>query len=146
KIDFGFVEGGLQTLKNIPDPISIYHLGWAPEAAQTQKVATPIPSATARGLPLLEIGELKTISGGDEVTALTAGLIAEIRNFLGHQTAIAVVSGGDSKADFVLEGSVRASGKRLRLTFALLEGLNRRQIWSERYDRTLDDLFELEDE
>jgi class 3 adenylate cyclase/tetratricopeptide (TPR) repeat protein len=146
KIDFGFVEGGLQTLKNIPDPISIYHLGWAPEAGETRKIATPIASAAARGLPLLAIGELKTISGGDEVTALTAGLIAEIRNFLGHQTAIAVVSGGDSKADFVLEGSVRASGKRLRLTFALLEGLNRRQIWSERYDRTLDDLFELEDE
>jgi adenylate cyclase len=145
KIDFGFIEGGLQTLKNIPDPISIYHLGRVSELRQIEKATIPVASA-AKGLPLLAIGELRNISGGDEVEALTAGLIADIRNALGHQTAISVISGGDNKPDFILEGSVRASGKRLRLAFALLEGANRRQIWSERYDRTLDDLFDLEDE
>jgi adenylate cyclase len=146
KIDFGFVEGGLQTLKNIPDPISIYHLGRASVPGETRKASTPAGAGPAKALPLLAIGELRNISGGDEVEALTAGLIADIRNALGHQTAIAVVSGGDRTADFVLEGSVRASGRRLRLAFELLEGANRRQIWSERYDRTLDDLFDLEDE
>ena len=148
KIDFGFVEGGPQMLKNIADPISIYHLGGAGAPKRTEMVVRPEPSAGTKGLPKLAIGELRNINGGADVDALTAGLIEDIRNIFGQQTSIAVIAGGEGSrmADFVLEGSVRASGKRLRLAFALLEGTSRRQIWSERYDRTLDDLFDLEDE
>ena len=48
--------------------------------------------------------------------------------------------------DFRLEGSVRAVGSRLRLTFSLFDAAHASQAWSERYDRELDDVFDLEDE
>ena len=47
---------------------------------------------------------------------------------------------------YVLEGSVRKSGSRVRITAQLIDGRNGRHIWAERYDRDLDDIFALQDE
>jgi adenylate cyclase len=148
KIDIGFTDGGVQALKNIEDPIAVYHVGGAQALRAAEKEKAPKRSGSAGKLLTVAVHELKTIGGGDEAAELAEGLIEDIRDGLGRQTALAVTVGGEGtgEADFVLEGSVRDSGKRLRLSFALLEGANRRQVWSERYDRTLDDVFELQDE
>jgi adenylate cyclase len=145
KIDIGFTDGGAQALKNIEDPIIIYHVGQG-AAAQSAKQAAASKPVTGSGAATVAIGEIRSIGGGEEAVELAQGLLEDIRDGLGHHTALSVVAGGEGAADFMLEGSVRASGKRLRLSFALLEGANRRQVWSERYDRTLDDVFELQDE
>lgn len=148
KLKIGFVDGGVQELKNIEDPIAIYHLcaEGAPNVAPSR--AAPKRASAAAGPPTVAVGELRTIGANEEAAALAEGLIDDIRDGLGRFSALGVISGGVGAGDpdFVLEGSVRASGSRLRLTFALLEGANRRQVWSERYDRTLDDIFELQDE
>jgi TolB-like protein len=98
---------------------------------------------------------LKVISGDEEIVSLAEGLHEDIIGGLTKQTAIAVVSrlGIDNatssdldSADFRLEGSVRAVGERLRLSFALFDATSQSQAWSERYDRQLDDIFDLEDE
>jgi TolB-like protein len=47
---------------------------------------------------------------------------------------------------YVLEGSVRKSGKRVRITVQLIDSLNGKHVWAERYDRILDDVFDLQDE
>jgi tetratricopeptide (TPR) repeat protein len=54
--------------------------------------------------------------------------------------------GTEAGADFRLEGSVRAAGRRLRMSFTLFDVASQSQVWSERYDRQLDDIFDLEDE
>jgi tetratricopeptide (TPR) repeat protein len=54
--------------------------------------------------------------------------------------------GDPTGADFVLKGSVQAAGKRLRLSFGLEEGGSATQVWTQRYDRQLDDVFGLQDE
>ena len=148
KIDIGFTDGGVQTLKNIVDPIAVYHVGGALSLPAAEKEKAPKRSGSAGELPTVAIHELKIISGGEEAADLAVGLIEDLRHGLGHQAAIALIADGDGtgEADFVLEGSVRASGKRLRLSFSLFEGANRHQVWSEHYDRTLDDIFELQDE
>ena len=146
KIDIGFTDGGVRALKNIEDPIAVYHVGGAqaPPPAETETV--PKRSGSAGMLPTVAVHELKIIGGGEASADLAEGLIEDIRDGLGRQTALAVTAGGEGEADFVLEGSVRDSGKRIRLSFALLEGAKRHRVWSERYDRTLDDVFELQDE
>ncbi|GIT09761.1 MAG: hypothetical protein CM1200mP30_33910 [Pseudomonadota bacterium] len=48
--------------------------------------------------------------------------------------------------DYVLEGSVRKAGPRVRITVQLIDSSKGSQIWSERYDRKLDDIFDLQDE
>lgn len=148
KLDIGFTDGGVRALKNIEDPIAIYHVGRGQAARTAEKSASPKRVAAAAGPPSVAVGELRSIGGNEEAAELAEGLIDDIRNGLGRHSAVTVISGGvgAGNPDFVLEGSVRAAGKRLRLSFALLEGANRRQVWSERYDRTLDDVFELQDE
>ena len=89
---------------------------------------------------------IRLISGDDEVKALAEGLTDAIGDALGHQTALTVKSGDPAGADFVLKGSVQAAGKRLRLSFGLEEGASATQVWTQRYDRQLDDVFGLQDE
>ena len=136
--DISFVNGGAQKLKNIEDPVAIYHVGPAG--------AAPPPIAAIPQKPVVAVQAIRLISGDDEVKALTEGLTDAIGDALGHQTALTVKSGAPAGADFVLKGSVQAAGKRLRLSFGLEDGASATQIWTQRYDRQLDDVFGLQDE
>ena len=89
---------------------------------------------------------IRVISGDDDVKALVEGLSEGIGGALARSTAIAVTTGVRSSAEFLLKGSVQAVGKRLRLTFILEEVASSTQVWTERYDRQLDDVFGLQDE
>lgn len=154
KLDLLFVDGGTQELKNIIDPVAIYHMAAAPDAvsdvgAAVASAAAPAAKAgPASERPTVAVTALKVISGDEEIQSLAAGLREDIVGGLAKQTAIAVIGAdeADAAADFRLEGSVRAAGQRLRLSFTLLDTANRSQVWSERYDRQLDDIFDLEDE
>lgn len=148
KIDIGFTDGGVQELKNIEDPVSVYYVGGAQAPQPVKPEVAEIRPVSANAVPTVAIHELKTIGGGDEVAELAEGLIEDLRDSIGRQKALTVIDGGSEtvESDFVLEGSVRGSGKRVRLSFTLLEGATRHQFWTERYDRSLDDIFELQDE
>jgi len=138
--DISFVNGGAQKLKNIEDPVAIYHVGLAGAAPP------PPPIAAIPQKPVVAVQAIRLISGDDEVKALTEGLTDAIGDALGHQTALTVKSGDPVGADFVLKGSVQAAGKRLRLSFGLEDGASATQVWTQRYDRQLDDVFGLQDE
>jgi adenylate cyclase len=142
--DIRFVDGGAQKLKNIEDPVAIYHVGPAGTAAPTA-AASPAVSTLAQK-PVVAVPAIRLISGDDEAKALTEGLTDAIGDALARQTALTVRSGNAAGADFVLRGSVQAAGKRLRLSFGLEEGVSATQVWTQRYDRQLDDVFGLQDE
>ena len=65
--------------------------------------------------------------------------------FKGGQESISQI-GRELKVDTVLEGSVRKSGKRLRITAQLINAADGYHIWSERYDREMEDIFDLQDD
>ena len=65
--------------------------------------------------------------------------------YKGHATDVKQV-GRDLGVRYVLEGSVRKSGQRVRITSQLVDALTGNHIWSERYDRELADIFALQDE
>ena len=142
--DIRFVDGGSQKLKNIEDPVAVYHVGPGGDAAPPAPAAATV-SGTAEK-PVIAVQPIRLISGDEEVKALAEGLTAAITDALGHQTALSVRSGDPGGTDFVLKGSVQAAGKRLRLSFGLEEGSSATQVWSQRYDRQLDDVFGLQDE
>ena len=56
------------------------------------------------------------------------------------------MAGQELGAHYVVTGSVRRSGNRIRVTAELEDAFDGRQVWSGRYDRELDDLFEVQDE
>jgi len=160
KLDLTFVAGGAQRLKGIIDAVPVYHLsgrggraadGGAAVLAAGRTAATRVREADAP--PTVAVSLLKVISGDQEIRSLVEGLREDILGGLAKMTAIAVLGGeagsapeGDGGADFRLEGSARAAGRRLRLSFTLFDAASRSQVWSERYDRELDDIFDLEDE
>ncbi len=157
KVAASFAFDGERELKNVADPVAVYHMNMGEDRAPGErKTGAAKPKAGANAdRPSVAVLPFKIISGGDETASLAEGLHEDIIDGLTKQTAIAVVSsvGADSAtaldldgADFRLEGSVRASGERLRLSFTLFDSAGQSQAWSERYDRNLDDIFDLEDE
>ena len=74
-------------------------------------------------------------------------VIARNSTFVYKGTAVDVREvARELKVDYVLEGSVRKAGPRVRITVQLIDSRSGSQIWSERYDRKLDDIFDLQDE
>ncbi len=144
KLDLRFVDGGERQLKNIEDPINIFHLQTGADAPTVERAAT---STGRGGKPKIAMREIKVIGGGDdELAELADGLRIDITDGLTRQTGLSVAGHGDADVDFALEGSARSAGRRLRLSFTLTDLSRNAQVWSERFDRTMDDLFDLEDE
>jgi adenylate cyclase len=126
--------------------------------------AAPVPSAGVRkpevSICVLPFGNM---SGDPEQEYFSDGITEDIITDLGKVSALSIVSrnlafsfkgakggvgdiGRQTKATFVLVGSVRKSGERVRITAQLVNAANEAQVWGERYDRDLKDIFALQDE
>jgi TolB-like protein len=164
KLELGFVDMGTQTLKNIPDPVRVYRVVAqkdetpSTETASQQQVKLPLPAKPSLAvLPFVNLSadsKQDYFSDGltmDIMTALVRipglFLISEISMFsyksqaptvreLGHQLGVS----------HVLDGGVRKAGDRVRITARLIETASGRQVWAERYDRKIDDIFAVQDE
>ena len=155
KVGGPFAFLGNHELKNIPAPVPVYSVGATTRAAVTPDQPAASRAAAVKPRPTVVVMPLQVISGGDDINSLACGLYQDILGSLTKQTALDVIGGarheGEASTphptgDFQLEGSIRAVGNRLRLSFTLLDGVGRRQLWSEHYDRQLSEVFELEDE
>jgi adenylate cyclase len=156
KLDLLFLDGGSQRLKNIDDPVNVYHLGEAGEAPQAAPQITLAQKPQAQGQtrpsdekPRVAVGAIKIVGGDDETEVLAEGLRDVILGGLARQAALIVAATDEQEApdaDFLLEGGIRAAGNKLRLTFTLKDNAKGAQVWTERYDRTAEDIFDLEDE
>jgi adenylate cyclase len=151
-----FSDLGQQELKNIAEPITAF--GWGMTTAQA--VASPLPLPDK---PSIAVLPFENMSGDPEQEYFSDGITEDIitalskfrwffvtaRNstFTYKGTAIDIKQvGRELGVRYVLEGSVRKGGNRVRITAQLIEAETGNHIWAERYDRELDDIFELQDE
>ncbi|MGE0255641.1 MAG: adenylate/guanylate cyclase domain-containing protein [Alphaproteobacteria bacterium] len=149
-----FVDGGVQQLKNIADPVPVYHVRPSLDGldgGSAPRLSLPSKSEGRRVAPERQMVTVRplTASGDSDATFLVGGLREGITDSLARHTAIAVLSGDAGpgiKADFVLDGTVRTHNGQARLSFSLTETASGRQVWNERFDRRLDAGFDLEDE
>jgi adenylate cyclase len=125
---------------------------------------TPQPSSPAEpSRPGVAILPFVNMSGDPEQEYFSDGVTEDIITDLGRVSALSVASRNSAfsykgktvepkqvartlKVTHVMEGSVRKSGNRVRITAQLLEAATDTQVWAERYDRTLDDIFAIQDE
>lgn len=131
-----------------------------PADAGTSPVAAPGPG---RGKPCLAVLPFVNLSGDPEQDYLADGITEDIITELSRNRSLVVVArnstfafrgmGGDVRrigrelgADYVVEGSMRRLGSSIRVTAKLAETEGGRQIWAERYDRGLQEIFEVQDE
>ena len=132
----------------------------ADEAAIAAELLLPGGGSDKPAIAVLPFGNL---SGDPEQEYFSDGLAEDIISALSRFRQLAVVSrnssfayrgaGTDTRdvarelgAGYVLEGSVRKSGNRVRISVQLIDGASGNQIWSERYDRDLEDIFAVQDE
>jgi adenylate cyclase len=157
RLDLPFADIGEQSLKNFPRPVRAFRLGGsAPPAA----VAAP-PEPPDR--PSLVVLPFTNVSGDAEQEYFADGMSEDLITELARIPSLFVIGRGTSFAykgksvaarelgrelgvRHVVEGSVRRAGSRVRITARLTETKSGEEIWSERYDRELGDVFALQDE
>jgi class 3 adenylate cyclase len=156
----GFSTRGLQTLKNIDDPIEVFDISGNNQSANTSGHSNSALNTTSTDRRSVVIVQPINTAGGDEMTAtLAAGLYDGIASSLMASPAISVMkmsanSGKDMVAAtdakqplrFYVTGSIQAAGHKLRIFIALENQDTGAQIWSKRFDKTSEDIFEIQDE
>ena len=159
KLDLVFEDMGDQQLKNIEFPVRAYNVviaqGPAKAASETEPTDADKPSIAV--LPFNNMSgdpEQEYFSDGiteDIITDLSkvSGLFVIGRNtsftFKGKSVQIPEVA-AQLGVKFVLEGSVRKAGQRVRVTGQLIVGVSGGHIWADRFDRDLTDIFAIQDE
>ena len=158
KLDLAFEDLGERSLKNISAPVRVYRVredGHAPASS-----AAPTPQAAKPSVIVLPFANM---SGDAEQEFFADGLTEDILTELSRFHELFVISRNTSfkykgkaievrkvaqelDVQYVVEGSVRKAGKRVRVTVQLIDAESDRHLWAERYDRDLDDIFALQDE
>jgi len=162
--DITFEDLGEQSVKNITRPIRVFRVRFdpdpkaAPGDAKDAAVATTISRK-----PSIAVLPLVNMSGDPEQEFFADGLTEDIITELSRFRDLLVISRNSTfmhkgKAvkvqevarefgvEYVLEGSVRKAGGRIRVTVQLIDAETDRHIWAERYDRELQDIFAIQDE
>jgi len=166
KVDFDFEDLGPQSLKNIERPIRVFRMAGEMAELSEDLVAAATPAASApdfddrRAIAVLPFANF---SGDPEQEFFADGITEDIISMLAGWRAFPVIArnstftykgqtvdvkkvGKELGARYVLEGSVRKSGRRVRVTAQLIQTDTGHHIMAEKYDRNLTDLFELQDE
>jgi adenylate cyclase len=172
RLDCAFEDIGEQSLKNIARPVRVYrvgskspHPGPPPHAgegsAQSARVgaepALPLPDK-----PSIAVLPFQNISGDPEQEYFADGMVEEIITALSRIRWLFVIArnstftykgqaidvkrvGRELGVRYVLEGSVRKGGNRVRITAQLIDATNGAHLWADRFDGSLEDVFELQD-
>ncbi len=172
KLPLGFTDMGAHSVKNIARPIHVFRVEPGGEAgAPIQAPIGPAPGGTGPGGPALALPERPSIavlpfqnmSGDAEQDYFCDGMVEDIITGLSRIKWLFVIArnssftykgravdvkqaGRELGVRYVLEGSVRKGGNRVRITGQLVEAETGAHLWAERYDRPLEDIFAVQDE
>lgn len=158
KLPLAYRDLGERQVKNFTHPVRVYGV----PAAGTSVEAPSSIIATADG-PSLVVLPFDNLSGEPDQEFFADGLTEDIITDLSRFKHLFVISRNSAfkykgkavdvrqvarelHVQYVVEGSVRKAGNRVRVTVQLIDGQSDRHIWAERYDRQLEDIFAIQDE
>jgi TolB-like protein/class 3 adenylate cyclase len=156
KLDLTFDDLGEQTLKNIARPVRAYHFRVV-GAGTPSTNASPVPDK-----PSIAVLPFQNMSGEAEQEYFVDGMVEEIITALSRIRWLFVIArnssftykgqtvdvkriGRELGVRYLLEGSVRKSGNRVRITGQLIEAETGSHLWADRFDGSLEDVFDLQD-
>jgi TolB-like protein/class 3 adenylate cyclase/tetratricopeptide (TPR) repeat protein len=165
KVEFGFDDMGPQSLKNISEPMRAWRVrldGSAPSAAPARSLADSATLALPEK-PSIAVLPFQNMSGDPEQEYFADGMVEDIITALSRFKSLFVIARNSSftykgkAADikqvgrelgvrYVLEGSVRKAGSRVRITGQLVEAAAGRHLWADKFDGALEDVFGLQDQ
>jgi adenylate cyclase len=158
KLDFAFEDMGERQVKNIARPVRVYgiRLGEA-LAALPEPAPLPLPDK-----PSIAVLPFQNMSGDPEQEYFVDGMVEEIITALSRIRWLFVIArnssfsykgqspdvrqvGRELGVRYVLEGSVRKGGNRVRITAQLIDAVTGTHLWADRFDGLIEDVFELQD-
>ena len=156
KVKVGFDDFGPQTLKNISEPVRAYRVTSTPAVATT-------PTNAATGKPSIAVLPFADMSGdpGQQYFSdgITEDIITELSRF--HDLSVRARNtsfqfrdktidvrrlGHELSVQYVVEGSVRRMGERMRITAQLIDAASGNHLWAERFDRDQLEIFAVQDQ
>jgi TolB-like protein/class 3 adenylate cyclase/Tfp pilus assembly protein PilF len=163
KIDIDYDDMGPQVLKNIAEPMRVWRPRIGPRSSPA--VLTKSPAETARPLldkPSIAVLRFQNMSGDPEQEYFADGMVEDIITGLSRSKSLFVIArqsaftykgkavdieqvGHELDVRYVLKGSVRKEGNRVRVRGQLIDAAEKKYIWADRFDRQLDDIFDLQD-
>jgi adenylate cyclase len=159
KLDYTFEDLGELSVKNIARPVRVYRV-WD-RAYPIAKVASPEPLPLP-DKPSIAVLPFANMSGDPEQEYFADGMVEEIITALSRIRWLFVIArnssftykgqavdvkqvGRELGVRYVLEGSVRKAGGQVRITAQLIDATNGAHLWADRFDGSLEDVFELQD-
>jgi adenylate cyclase len=167
KLDVTFEDMGEQSLKNIARPVRAFKVvSTTVQAAASSSAASKRPDRPALVLPdkpSLAVLPFQNMSGDPEQEYFADGMVEDITTALSRVRSLFVIArnssftykakavdvkqvGRELGVRYVVEGSVRKAGSRIRITSQLIDAEAGRHIWAEKYDRELREIFDVQDE
>ncbi len=155
KLPINVSDMGLQQLKNIAQPVRVYSVQFV-DAPTRQTLSLP-------DRPSIAVLPFQNMSGDPEQEYFADGMVEDIITNLSRIKWLFVIArnssltykgrlvevkqvGRELGVRYVLEGSVRKAGTRVRITGQLVEALTGAHLWADRFDGALEDVFELQDQ
>ena len=161
RLDHHFEDLGEHEVKHVSAPVRVYRIGV--ETATTKGTETSSPDLALPDKPSIAVLAFNNLSDDPQQEYFAHGIAEDIITELSRYDWLFVIARNttfsfrDASMDikevgrrlgvhYVMEGSVRKSGNRIRITAQLIDALTGDHIWAERYDRDLTDIFEVQDE
>jgi adenylate cyclase len=156
KLDANFQDAGEQELKNIARPVRVYQL-------QPSGGASEAPRLALLDKPSIAVLPFQNMSGDPGQEDFADGMVEDIITSLSKVHRLFVIARNSTftyknrpvdirqvarelGVRYLLEGSVRRAGDRLRVAAELIEAVSGTHVWAERYDRPVRDVFDVQDE
>ena len=160
KLPYVFEDLGEHAVKNIPEPVRAFLVSTDRQNVESPPLVSDLPLPAK---PSVAVLPLTNMSGDPQQDYFSNGITEDIITELSRNRNLFVIARNSSFpfrgagldiADigrklgvrYVVQGSVRKAGKRIRITAQLIEASTGTHLWAERYDRDLDDLFQVQDE
>jgi TolB-like protein len=157
RLDLQFEDIGEQVLKNIDRAVRVYRV------LLGTNVATPRPALALPDKPSIAVLSFENMSGDPEQEYFADGIVEEIITALSRMKWLFVIARNSSFAykgrnvdvkqvgrelgvRYVLEGSVRKAGNRVRITGQLIDSSTATHLWADRFEGSMEDIFDLQDQ
>ncbi|MDP6589003.1 MAG: adenylate/guanylate cyclase domain-containing protein [Alphaproteobacteria bacterium] len=164
KLDLAYSDLGAKTVKNIDQPVRAYRVSQAPADSVPAVPGGAAESAdVGPAKPTIAVLPFDNMSRDEEQEYFVDGMTEDIITELSRSHDLFVIArnstftykgkavdvtevGRELGVRYIVEGSVRKAGNRLRITVQLIDAADGHHLWAERYDRELEDVFALQDE
>jgi TolB-like protein len=160
-LPIAFADLGAQQVKNIQEPIRAYEVAVSGKGLQPVSAENGLPALPDR--PSLAVLPFENMSGDAEQEYFADGIVEDIITALSRFKSLMVIArnssftykgkavdikqvGRELGVRYVLEGSVRKSGDRVRITAQLIDSMTGAHIWAERHEGKPQDVFDLQDQ